>query len=92
MIGWFGIRGIGSVFYLLRLGVDGRIADTLVSPRSWTVAASIVAHGLTAQPLMHSYELWRSRAKGKRRPRGVAPMIESMLLRRALSGMAGPTG
>ena len=34
MIGWFGIRGIGSVFYLLlalRFGVEGNIADTLVS-------------------------------------------------------------
>jgi sodium/hydrogen antiporter len=72
MIDWFGIRGIGSVFYsvfyLPHLGVDGRIADTLVSLTLWTVAASIVAHGLTAQPLMPWYELWRSRAK-ERRPR-----------------------
>lgn len=35
MIDWFGIRGIGSVFYLLHLGVDGRIADTLVSLTLW---------------------------------------------------------
>ncbi len=71
MIGWFGIRGIGSVFYLLfalRQGVDGRIADTLVSLTLWTVAASIVAHGVTAQPLMQWYEAWRRRAKGRRAP------------------------
>lgn len=58
MIGWFGIRGIGSVFYLLlalRLGLEGRNAETLVSLTLWTVAASIVAHGLTAQPLMRRY-------------------------------------
>lgn len=72
MIGWFGIRGIGSVFYLL-LGVDGRIADALVSLTLWTLAASIVANGLTAQPLMHWYELWRSRAKGKRAPAALRP-------------------
>ena len=39
MIGWFGIRGIGSVFYLLlalRHGVEGNIADTLVSLTLWT--------------------------------------------------------
>lgn len=62
MIGWFGIRGIGSVFYLLlalRHGVQGSTADTLVTLTLWTVAASIVAHGITAQPLMRRYVLWR---------------------------------
>jgi NhaP-type Na+/H+ or K+/H+ antiporter len=65
MIGWFGIRGIGSVFYLLlalRHGVEGNVADTLLSLTLWTVAASIIAHGLTAQPLMRRYLLWRKRA------------------------------
>ncbi len=68
LIGWFGIRGIGSVFYLLlalRHGVDGRIADTLVSLTLWTVAASIVVHGITAQPLMQRYAEWRRRAHRK---------------------------
>jgi sodium/hydrogen antiporter len=68
MIGWFGIRGIGSVFYLLlalRYGVDGTVADTLVSLTLWTVAASIIAHGLTAQPLMHLYLTWRKRVSNR---------------------------
>jgi hypothetical protein len=30
-----------------------------VSLTLWTVAASIVAHGITAQPLMRRYLLWR---------------------------------
>jgi NhaP-type Na+/H+ or K+/H+ antiporter len=58
MIGWFGIRGIGSVYYLLfalRHGVEPGLAETLVSLTLWTVAASIVAHGITAQPLMRRY-------------------------------------
>lgn len=58
MTGWFGIRGIGSVFYLLfalRQGLDAPLADTLVSLTLWTVAASIVVHGLTAQPLMRRF-------------------------------------
>jgi NhaP-type Na+/H+ or K+/H+ antiporter len=58
MIAWFGIRGIGSIFYLLfavRHGIDAHIAETLVSLTLWTVAASIVVHGLTAQPLMSRY-------------------------------------
>jgi NhaP-type Na+/H+ or K+/H+ antiporter len=66
LIGWFGIRGVGSVFYLLlalRHGVQGPLADTLVSLTLWTVAASIVAHGVTAQPLMHRYARWRRRSE-----------------------------
>ncbi|HEX6720806.1 MAG TPA: cation:proton antiporter [Burkholderiaceae bacterium] len=66
MIGWFGIRGIGSVFYLLfalRHGIEAEIADVLVSLTLWTVAASIVAHGITAQPLMSRYIGWRTDAQ-----------------------------
>ncbi|MEJ8816062.1 hypothetical protein WKW77_33750 [Variovorax ureilyticus] len=37
------------------MGLDGPVADTLVTLTLWTVAASIVAHGLTAQPLMRRY-------------------------------------
>jgi NhaP-type Na+/H+ or K+/H+ antiporter len=69
MIGWFGIRGIGSVFYLLfalRHGLEPRIADELVSLTLWTVAASIIAHGVTAQPLMYRYVGWRRRSKRAR--------------------------
>ncbi len=69
MIGWFGIRGIGSLFYLLfalRHGIDGPVAQTLVSLTLWSIAASIVVHGLTAQPLMVRYlERRRSRAQPK---------------------------
>ncbi len=64
MLAWFGIRGIGSVFYLLfalRHGVAEPIAQTLVSLTLWTVATSIVVHGITAQPLMYRYTIWRRR-------------------------------
>lgn len=64
MIAWFGIRGIGSVFYLLfalHHPLPARIAETLVSLTLWTVAASITTHGLSAQPLMQRYTLWRRR-------------------------------
>jgi sodium/hydrogen antiporter len=71
MVGWFGIRGIGSVFYLLfalRHGVAGPGAETLISLTLWTVAASIVAHGVSAQPLMQRYL-----ARRRRRPAMAAP-------------------
>lgn len=52
---WFGIRGIGSLFYLLlalRSGVVGPAAVTLTSLTLWAIAVSIVLHGLSARPLM----------------------------------------
>jgi len=58
MIGWFGIRGIGSVFYLmfaLHHGVAGPLAQELVSLTLVTVAASILAHGVSVLPFMRWY-------------------------------------
>jgi sodium/hydrogen antiporter len=58
LIAWFGIRGVGSVYYLLfalRHGLDAATAQALVTLTLWTVAASVVVHGLSAQPLMRRY-------------------------------------
>lgn len=58
MIGWFGIRGIGSVFYLmyaLHHGVSGPLAQELVTITLATVAISIFVHGISARPLMKWY-------------------------------------
>jgi NhaP-type Na+/H+ or K+/H+ antiporter len=56
--GWFGIRGIGSLYYLmyaLTHGVEGELATTLVALTALTVAVSIVAHGISVTPLMQRY-------------------------------------
>lgn len=69
MIAWFGIRGIGSVFYLLFAlghGVGSELAEMLTGLTLWTVATSIFVHGLTAQPLMKRYLLWRRPGGGVR--------------------------
>lgn len=58
MICWFGIRGIGSVFYLMfaiRHGVTGPLAQDLITLTLATVAVSIVVHGLSVRPLMKWY-------------------------------------
>jgi len=59
LIGWFGIRGIGSLYYLalvmtraLPQELARPVADICVS----AVGLSIVCHGLSAQPLMRWYE------------------------------------
>jgi NhaP-type Na+/H+ or K+/H+ antiporter len=66
LVAWFGIRGIGSLFYLafaLEHGVDGELAHTLVAATLSCVAVSIVLHGVSATPLMSAHH--------RRRPREV---------------------
>jgi len=67
MIGWFGIRGIGSVFYLafaLNRGVAGALADELIALTLVTVATSILVHGMSVLSLSK----WYARRKALRRP------------------------
>jgi sodium/hydrogen antiporter len=55
LVAWFGVRGIGSLFYLayaLTHGVGTPLASILVSATLWTIALSIVLHGISATPLM----------------------------------------
>jgi len=58
VVSWFGIRGIGSVFYLvfaLDYGIRGPLAEDLASLTLLTVATSILVHGISARPLMAWY-------------------------------------
>ena len=69
LVAWFGIRGIGSLFYLLFVlqhGVSGSLAQRLVSATLVCVAASIVLHGVSATPLMARYHQRKAAAvKGR---------------------------
>ena len=56
---WFGIRGIGSLYYLtyaITHGTPGAAADVATNLTLVVVACSIVLHGLTGQPLLWWYE------------------------------------
>ena len=67
LMGWFGIRGIGSVYYLayaIHHGVAGAAAQQLVSAVLTLVAASIVLHGLSVTPLMDHYDRRQRRSRG----------------------------
>ena len=58
MVSWFGIRGIGSLYYLfyaLNHGVAGEAADWMLQVVLCVVAASIVLHGISVTPLMQRY-------------------------------------
>jgi sodium/hydrogen antiporter len=69
LIGWFGIRGIGSLYYLMYSighGVDQELAAQLVALTLATVVVSISAHGVSVTPLMHLYERSKSRKVARR--------------------------
>jgi len=59
LIGWFGIRGVGSLYYLsfaITHGLDPALADRLVSLTLAVVVTSIAVHGISVTPLMAAYE------------------------------------
>ena len=59
LIGWFGIRGIGSIYYLfyaLNHGLGGTSSEVAVNLTVSVIALSIVVHGLSTQPMLAWYE------------------------------------
>jgi NhaP-type Na+/H+ or K+/H+ antiporter len=67
-IAWFGVRGVGSVYYLayaLTHGLGGGHARLLADMTLVVVAASIVVHGASVTPLMRRFS--RRNAKGRDR-------------------------
>ena len=55
---WFGIRGIGSIYYLMYAiehGLPEDLARRLTAITLTTVAASIIVHGISVTPLMQRY-------------------------------------
>ncbi|WP_219117709.1 sodium:proton antiporter [Janthinobacterium sp. UMAB-56] len=57
---WFGVRGIGSLYYLsyaIAHGLPSGLARELTDITLVVVILSIVAHGLTVKPLLERY--WR---------------------------------
>lgn len=58
-IAWFGIRGIGSLYYLfyaIENGLPHELAQRLVALTFSIVTVSIIIHGLSVTPLMKVYE------------------------------------
>ncbi|MDQ3059401.1 MAG: cation:proton antiporter [Pseudomonadota bacterium] len=68
LMAWFGIRGIGSLYYLLYAinhGIAPALAEQLLSITLTVVVASVVVHGISVTPLMNRYEA-RKAARKKR--------------------------
>ena len=59
LMGWFGIKGLGSIYYLtyaLGKGVSGGVAEQISWITYTVVVLSIILHGISAYPLMAWYE------------------------------------
>ena len=73
LVAWFGIRGIGSLFYLayvIDAGIAPGLANDLVNATLPAIAISIVLHGVSATPLMALYR--RRRVLQRREKRQLA--------------------
>jgi NhaP-type Na+/H+ or K+/H+ antiporter len=58
IIGWFGVRGIGSIYYLMYAinnGLPGHLARDLIQITAIVVALSIVVHGTSVKPMMDRF-------------------------------------
>jgi NhaP-type Na+/H+ or K+/H+ antiporter len=59
LMAWFGIRGIGSVYYLtyaINHGLPEPLAREIAGLVFATVAASIFVHGISVTPIMNRYQ------------------------------------
>lgn len=62
LTGWFGVRGIGSLYYLMyaiQHGLPEDLAVELIHLTLVVVALSILVHGISVKPMMHRF--WRRR-------------------------------
>jgi NhaP-type Na+/H+ or K+/H+ antiporter len=64
MVGWFGVRGIGSLYYLMyaiQHGLPEDLALELIQSTLIAVSLSILVHGTSVKPLMSRF--WRHRKR-----------------------------
>ena len=65
LLGWFGIRGIGSLYYLMcaiQHGLSDDMSHRLIGLVLCVITISIFVHGVSATPIMNFYE---RRKKGR---------------------------
>jgi NhaP-type Na+/H+ or K+/H+ antiporter len=75
--GWFGPRGLASVLFLVLLVEDAPKLDHLPAVSAavtWTVALSVLLHGITAVPFSDWYSAWYERRSQRA---DTAPIVEA---------------
>jgi sodium/hydrogen antiporter len=69
LMGWFGIKGLGSIYYLtyaLGEGVTGETAEQIAWITYTVVVLSIIIYGVSAYPLMAWYEKVKNKSQVQR--------------------------
>lgn len=59
LFGWFGIRGVGSLYYLTYAfghGLEGETGELIAWVTFTTIVLSVVIHGVSTTPIMRWYE------------------------------------
>ncbi len=59
LLGWFGIRGVGSLYYLgyaFGHGLKGELGDQIAWITYTVIVVSVIIHGISSTPLMKWYE------------------------------------
>jgi NhaP-type Na+/H+ or K+/H+ antiporter len=59
LMGWFGVRGIGSLYYLsyaVSHGISEETATEVIRLTVSVIALSVLLHGVSAKPLLSRYE------------------------------------
>ena len=72
LLSWFGIRGVGSIYYLMYAinhDMPGPLAEDLIAITLTTVAASVLLHGISVTPLMSLYTRHNERRGSRARLR-----------------------
>jgi NhaP-type Na+/H+ or K+/H+ antiporter len=75
LAGWFGIRGVGTLYYTLYAinhGLPASKADELLGIATAVVIASIFLHGISVTPLMALYGRGKARITGRSSKRSEA--------------------
>lgn len=65
LMGWFGVRGIGSLYYVtysLNDPIGGIMGEAIVDLTLSVVALSVLLHGVSARPLLAWYERYLKKA------------------------------
>jgi len=71
LFGWFGVRGVGSIYYLCYAfgnGLRGELGEQIAWITYITIVMSVILHGISTTPLMNAYD----RYIGSRRRRKVS--------------------
>ena len=59
LFGWFGIRGVGSLYYLAYAfghGLKGELGEQISWITYTTILLSVIVHGISSTPLMNWYQ------------------------------------